>query len=160
MAGEEPNLDRLLVPNVCINTSAVHVESMSVGAVVVIRDKGTSGIVTVNGLALFTYDTSDGGSESGGKLASGTGVSSDLVESVFVDTLDDIDFTVVGPVVTDGPVCGPCATAVGHRPHVGDEKTAGIVFLLRVDVDSRGNAGVSFDVLYQLDMMSAIVCGF
>ena len=99
--------------------------------------KGTSSIITVNSLALFAYNTSDGRSNSRGKLASGTSVRSNLVESVLVDTLDDIDFTVVRPVVADGPVCGPSTTSVGHRPHISDEKTAGIVFLLRVDVNTR-----------------------
>ena len=61
---------------------------------------------------------------------------SNLIESVLVDTLDDIDFTVVRPVVADGPVCGPSTTSVGHRPHISDEKTSSIVFLLRVDVDT------------------------
>ena len=110
---------------------------MSIGASVVISNKRIASVVTVDSLALFAYNTSDGRSNSRGKLASGTSVRSNLVESVFVDTLDDIDFTVVRPVVADGPVCGPSTTAVGHRPHISDEKASGIVFLLRVDVDTR-----------------------
>ena len=69
-----------------------------------------------------------------------------LVESVFVDTLDDIDFTVVRPVVANGPVCGPSTTSVGHRPHISDEEASGIVFLLRVDVDTRNTQREFFKV--------------
>ena len=112
---------------------------MSIGASVVISNKRTASVVTVDSLALFAYDTSDSGNDGGGKLASGTSLRSKLVEKVFVDTFDDIDFTVVRPVVADGPVCGPSTTAVGHRPHISNEETAGIVFLLRVDLKARRN---------------------
>ena len=61
----------------------------------------------------------------------------DLVERVSVDSLDNVDFAVVRPVATDSPVRGPSTTAVGHSPHIGDEQTSGIVFLLRVDVNTR-----------------------
>ena len=67
---------------------------MSIGASVVISNKRTASVVTVDSLALFAYDTSDSGNDGGGKLASGTSSRSKLVERVFVDTFDDIDFTV------------------------------------------------------------------
>ena len=129
-----------------VNTTTVHVESMSVSAIIVISNERTTSVVTVNSLALLAYNTSDSGSDSRGKLTSGTSVRSNLVESVFIDTLDDIDFTVVRPVVADGPVCGPSTTAVGHRPHISDEKTSSIVFLLRVDVNTRNTQREFFKV--------------
>ena len=107
LTSEEPDLDRLLVPNVRIDTTTVHVESMTISAVIMISNKRTTSVVTVNSLALFAYDTSDSGNDGGGKLASGTSSRSKLVERVFVDTFDDIDFTLTGPVLTLGPECGP-----------------------------------------------------
>ena len=104
LASEKPDLNRLFVPNVRIDTTTVHVESMTISAVIMISNKRTSSVVTVNSLALFSNHTSDGGSDSRGKLASGTSVRSNLVESVIIDTLDGIEFTVVRPGVADGPV--------------------------------------------------------
>ena len=127
---------------------------MSIGASVVISNKRTTSVVTIDSLALFAYNTSDSGSDSRGQLASGTSVRSNLVERVLVDTLDDIDFTVVRPVVADGPVCGPSTTSVGHRPHISNEETAGIVFLLRVDVNTRNtkrNSKLAIDAHFLYD---------
>ena len=42
-----------------IDTTAVHIETMSVGAVIMIRNKRASGVVTIDGLALFFNNTSD-----------------------------------------------------------------------------------------------------
>lgn len=131
---------------------------MSIRAIIMIRDKCTSGIVPVNRLALFSDNTSDGGSESGGNLAGGPGVGGDLVECVFVDTFDDVDFPVVGPVVSDGPVCWPGTAAVGHRVHVGDEQAAGIVFLLGVYVDTRGGDEIiSIDIRNEIDIRDEVI---
>ena len=52
----------------------------------------------------------------------------DLVERGSVDSLDNVDFAVVRPIVANGPVCGPSTTSMGHRPHISDKQTAGIDF--------------------------------
>ena len=85
LTSEESGLNQLLVPNACVKTTTVHVKSMSVGTMIMISKKGTFSVVTVNSLAPFAYNTSNGRSDSRGKLASGTGVSGNLVERVFVD---------------------------------------------------------------------------
>ena len=113
---------------------------MSIGASVVIGDKRTASVVTVDNLALFAYDTSDSGNDGEGKLASGASLRSKLVERIFVDTFDNIDFTVITRlVVADGPVCGSSTTIVGHRPHISEEEIHGVVFLLQVDLKAGRN---------------------
>ena len=66
LTSEEPDFDRLFVPNMRVNTTTVHVETMSVGAIIMISNERTTSVVTVNSLALFAYDTSDGRSNSRG----------------------------------------------------------------------------------------------
>ena len=50
---KNPDLDRLFVPNMRIETTTVHVKSMTVGAVIVVSKKPTCSVVTIDGLALF-----------------------------------------------------------------------------------------------------------
>ena len=54
---------------------------MSVGAIIMVGHECTTSVVTVDSLALFPNHTSDSGSDGRGKLASGTSVRSNLVES-------------------------------------------------------------------------------
>ena len=52
-----------------------------------------------------------------------------LVGPRFIDLLDDVDFTVVGPVWPYRPKCGPrAADATGHVCNVGDEQTVRVGF--------------------------------
>jgi len=51
-------------------------------------------------------------------------VEGDLVVVLLVDSLDDVDLSIVGPVVTKGPKSGPSsADASGHVSKIGDQET-------------------------------------
>ena len=62
LTSEEPDFDRLFVPNVCVNTTTVHVESMTISAIIMISNERTTSVVTADSLTLLAYNTSDGGS--------------------------------------------------------------------------------------------------
>ena len=47
----------------------------------------------------------------------------ELILGVFVDTFDDIDFTLVGPVGADSPVSRPDGATMRHRIEIEDEET-------------------------------------
>ena len=68
---------------------------------------------------------------------------------------ENIKFTVVGPVITDHPVCRPGSAAVRHSINVGDEKGSSVVRLLGLDADaleriSNPNIGVGITSAHDL----------
>lgn len=105
VAREEPDFDEVCVPLHCVDTAAavVVVEAVAVGVGSVVDDRAA----LVAGLP-GGVDVAVGGQHAArGALpvdaAPGFGVEGHVVLHVLVHTLDDVDFAVVGPVVTESP---------------------------------------------------------
>jgi len=132
IAGEEIGRDMAAGPFQCIYTSLTIVERSSVGS---FRSNDSTALV---GILVGSIDIAvDGGlsvaalSPDTGEVhlvidvhdASIAGVESGGVDSIGVDTLDDIDLTSVGPVGSNQPPCWPGSTSSGHVVQINNEQS-------------------------------------
>ena len=118
-----PDLDGIGGPLHNVDTTVSVVEGITV--------RGGTGVNTATVVGVSGVAVGSGGGRAldgtivGDGAASG-GVEGDDVGGLGVDTLDDINLTVVGPVSTDGPEGGPrTAVTAGHVVKVKDEETVG-----------------------------------
>lgn len=128
-ASEEPDLDEGVSPLHCIHTTTRLIERSARAATAPLNNTSDSAgrLATLRGREGASHAVA------APDIASATGVKDHLVCLLQVDTLDDINLAVVGPVLTDGPEGGPCAAnATRHVLDIDDIQTLCVV-LFRLD---------------------------
>lgn len=144
-SGEEPDSDSIVVPEGGVYTSTSEIQAESVTVRVGVFDTAARVEIDV-GIASGGFDDpSERGITDelssivvltgGVKSAAGQGVEGRLVGSRVLSTLDHVDFTTCGPVISIRPVCGPDGAAIRHLKDIGDEETMAI-FVLGVDTNA------------------------
>lgn len=102
---EEPDLDKGVSPLHSIHTTTRLIERIAraaIGSLDYTSDRAGS-LATLRGRESTRHVVA------ARDIAGAAGVKDDFVCLLQVDTLNDINLTVVGPVLTDGPEGGPCA---------------------------------------------------